>query len=501
MIPQLETLGDVRIMVVGDLMLDEYFYGDVERVSPEAPVPVVHQRHHEKRVGGAGSVVTNLTALGAEVIVVGLVGDDESGRAILDALESVDANVDGVVVSCNVPTIRKTRVLAGVQHASRAQQQILRLDHEQVKDLDGDDRAAILRSIESAFDSDPAVVLVSDYEKGLLGEEVLQTLIERARSRSIPVLVDPGRSGNWMGYRGSHLICPKRYEASGASHIDLAESVENQLEAGELLLERFDLKHCILTLDRDGITRVSQGGDHRRHPTRIRAVADVAGAGDMVLSLLGLAVASGWDIDEACQLANLGAGIEVQKIGVQPVEMWELQAARDSLEGVAHDPTRTLQEMVQIVSTLKTDGQVVVFTNGCFDLLHSGHLQLIETARAFGDALVVGINSDDSVARLKGPDRPILPAIERARLLGALGCVDHVVVFDEDTPETILAELLPDVLVKGADYKMDEVVGREVVEAAGGRVELVDLKPGASTTGLIERIRRGTRTCPPTPEG
>ncbi|HIC21829.1 MAG TPA: D-glycero-beta-D-manno-heptose 1-phosphate adenylyltransferase [Planctomycetes bacterium] len=501
MIPELETLGDVRILVAGDLMLDEYFYGDVERVSPEAPVPVVKEKHHEKRVGGAGSVVTNLRALGADVVVVGLVGDDDSGRDVLAALESADANVDGVVVSCSARTIRKTRVLAGVQHAGRAQQQILRLDREQIRPLDETEQAAVLGAIETAFDTDPAAVLISDYEKGLLGQEVLRSLIERARSRSIPVLVDPGRSGNWSGYRGAHLICPNRFEASGASGIDFDEAVEKQLEAGELLLDRFDLDHCILTLDRDGITRVSRQGDHRRHPTRVRAVTDVAGAGDMVLTLLGLAVAAGWDIDEACQLANLGAGIEVQKTGVQSVELWELQAARDSLERGSPDLTRTREEMIQIVSTLKADGQVVVFTNGCFDLLHAGHLQLIETARAFGDTLVVGINSDASVSRLKGPERPFLPATERARLLGALACVDHVVVFDQDTPEAILSELLPDVLVKGADYKIDEVVGREVVEAAGGRVELVTLKPGASTTGLIERIRRGARTCPPTPDG
>ena len=501
MIPELDTLSDVRILVVGDLMLDEYFYGDVERISPEAPVPVVQSKYHETRVGGAGSVVTNLAALGCEVVVIGLVGNDDGGVEVRDSLEAVDANVDGVFVSSSRPTIRKTRVLAGVQHAGRGQQQILRLDREELRPLDRAEQDAILAAIEIAWTSTPAAVLISDYEKGLLEEDILRALIDGARSRSIPVLIDPCRSGNWSGYRGADLICPNRFEACSASGIDLDEVVENQLVAGELLLQQLQLKHCILTLDRDGITRVSQGGDHRRHPTSVRAVADVAGAGDMVLSLLGLALACRWDIDAACQLANLGAGVEVQKVGVQPVERWELAAARDSLRGASPDQTRSLSEMVQISSSLKSAGKVVVFTNGCFDLLHTGHLQLLEAARAFGDSLVIGINSDASVERLKGPERPILPASQRAQLLGALACVDHVVIFDEDTPEALIGELLPDVLVKGADYKVEEVVGREVVESAGGRVELVTLSPGASTTGLIEKIRRGTRTCPPTPEG
>jgi D-beta-D-heptose 7-phosphate kinase/D-beta-D-heptose 1-phosphate adenosyltransferase len=221
----------------------------------------------------------------------------------------------------------------------------------------------------------------------------------------------------------------------------------------------------------------------------------------MVLSLLGAALASGWNIDDACQLANLGAGIEVQKVGVQPVERWELDAARSAWMGIVPIALRSSQQMQELVQQAKANGQTVVFTNGCFDLLHAGHLQLLEAARAFGDLLVVGINSDASVTRLKGPERPILPATERARLLGALSCVDHVVVFDEDTPEVLIGALIPEVLVKGADYSVDEVVGKDVVEAAGGRVERITLVQGASTTGLIERIRSGTRTCPPTPEG
>jgi len=501
MIPELDTLAEARILVVGDLMLDEYFYGDIERISPEAPVPVVQGRHHEMRVGGAGSVVTNLAALGFEPIIVGMVGDDDGGRFIRQALEETGALTEGVIVCQSRPTIRKTRILAGVQHAGRGQQQVLRLDLEEKNPIDSSEQSLLIEAIENALEQDPAAVLISDYEKGLLEKSLLESLVEGAQRRSIPVLVDPGRSGRWSGYRGATLICPNRYEASSATGIDLDAEVEEQLRAGQALVEELELEHCILTLDRDGITRVSASGDSRRHPTRIQGVTDVAGAGDMVLSLLGAALASGWNIDDACQLANLGAGIEVQKVGVQPVERWELDAARSAWMGIVPIALRSSQQMQELVQQSKANGQTVVFTNGCFDLLHAGHLQLLEAARAFGDLLVVGINSDASVTRLKGPDRPILPATERARLLGALSCVDHVVVFDEDTPEALIGTLIPDVLVKGADYSVDEVVGKDLVEAAGGRVERITLVQGASTTGLIERIRSGTRTCPPTPEG
>jgi D-beta-D-heptose 7-phosphate kinase/D-beta-D-heptose 1-phosphate adenosyltransferase len=406
-----------------------------------------------------------------------------------------------VIVCQSRPTIRKTRILAGVQHAGRGQQQVLRLDLEEKNPIDSSEQSLLIEAIENALEQDPAAVLISDYEKGLLEKSLLESLVEGAQRRSIPVLVDPGRSGRWSGYRGATLICPNRYEASSATGIDLDAEVEEQLRAGQALVEELELEHCILTLDRDGITRVSASGDSRRHPTRIQGVTDVAGAGDMVLSLLGAALASGWNIDDACQLANLGAGIEVQKVGVQPVERWELDAARSAWMGIVPIALRSSQQMQELVQQSKANGQTVVFTNGCFDLLHAGHLQLLEAARAFGDLLVVGINSDASVTRLKGPDRPILPATERARLLGALSCVDHVVVFDEDTPEALIGTLIPDVLVKGADYSVDEVVGKDLVEAAGGRVERITLVQGASTTGLIERIRSGTRTCPPTPEG
>ncbi|OUU23551.1 MAG: D-glycero-beta-D-manno-heptose 1-phosphate adenylyltransferase [Planctomycetia bacterium TMED53] len=502
MIPEIDSLKiETPILVLGDLMLDEYHYGDVERVSPEAPVPVVNSSQHERRVGGAGSVVANLSALGVPTRVFGMTGADESGDYIRNALSQLGADVSDVIISNDRPTSCKTRILAGVQHAGRGQQQILRLDREESHPLSQDELADCRKALAGILEEPISIILVSDYEKGLLGQEIMEDLLQRAREKGIPVLVDPGRSGDWERYRGATLICPNRYEASTASGLDVGEEASDHARVGEVLVEKLQLDHCILTLDRDGITRISKGGGLRRHPTKVQAVTDVAGAGDMVLSLLGLALASGWSIDEACQLANLGAGLEIRKVGVQPVERWELSAERDALCGLPIDIDHSTEEMVQIMNQYRSAGQTVVFTNGCFDLLHSGHLQLLEAARAYGDVLIVGLNSDESVSRLKGPERPILPASERARLLGALSSVDHVVIFDEDTPESLIGDLLPDVLVKGADYAIEEVVGREAVEAAGGRVETVTLKPGFSTTGLIEQIRSGARSCPKPSEG
>ena len=502
MIPEVEDLSlDEPILIIGDLMLDEYFLGDVERISPEAPVPVVRAQQHERRVGGAGSVVANLSALGIPTKVLGLVGRDEAGDHIVSALSQLGADVEEVVTSDQRPTSCKTRILAGVQQAGRGQQQILRLDREEVQEISVEETLACRSALSRIFAGPLSMILVSDYEKGLLSEDLIQFVITEAKQRGIPVLVDPGRSGQWSKFTGATLICPNRFETSAATGMEVGAEVPEHAQAAESLIDRLKLEHCILTLDRDGITRVSKGGELRRHPTRVQAVTDVAGAGDMVLSLLGVALASGWSMDEACQLSNLGAGLEIQKVGVQPVERWELSAARDAHCGIQPDSARSASEMVRIVENYRTAEQKVVFTNGCFDLLHSGHLQLLEAARAFGDALVIGLNSDASVTRLKGAERPILPASERARLLGALACVDHVVIFEEDTPEQLIDALLPDVLVKGADYAIEEVVGREAVEAAGGRVETVTLRPGFSTTGLIEQIRSGTRSCPQTPEG
>ncbi len=335
-IPSLKTLGSPRILVVGDLILDEYLWGDVSRISPEAPVPVLRVSHREHRSGGAGSVVENLVTLRARVDVCGLIGADEAGGVLSARFSSLGVDPEGLLVCEGRPTTRKTRLLGGVQHASRARQQVLRVDWEEDRPATDDEMSGVLdrcdRSLSAA--DPPRAILLSDYEKGLLTPGLIETLVARGRAAGIPVLIDPGRSVDYQRYRGAWLICPNRYETEQATGI-VASDEANARAAGERLIEELDLDHAVLTLDRDGIHLVSRGGESRAFPTRVRSVTDVAGAGDMVLSLLGLAAAAGWSIEDAVRLANLGAGIEVSKIGVTPVELWEIEQAAAGAGGEA----------------------------------------------------------------------------------------------------------------------------------------------------------------------
>lgn len=485
-LPALETLGRPHILVVGDVMLDEYVWGEVSRISPEAPVPVVRGTHREFKVGGAGSVVENLAVLGASVDAVGLVGEDEAGRQLRSLFAKRGIEDRGLVVSATRRTTCKTRVMAYVQHANRAQQQILRLDWEEVRTPSAPEAAQLREALEWAFARKPQLVLVSDYEKGLLTDALLQDVIQRGRLAGIRVLIDPGRTVDYDRYRGAWLICPNRFEAQQASGVPMRE-VDDYGRAGRLLVERLGLEHAALTLDREGIMRVSADGSSRLFPTRVRTVTDVAGAGDMVHSIVGLAIASGWGIDDALLLANVGAGVEVSKVGVTPIERWELYQA--CAEETSVSKVRRYEDLLTIVERAHAAGTRIVFTNGCFDFLHAGHVKLLQQAREFGDLLIVGLNSDDSVRRLKGPNRPVMCASDRGSVLSGLASVDHVVFFDADTPLELIERIRPQVLVKGADYAGGTVVGREIVEAAGGRVELIPLTPNLSSTAILGRLR------------
>lgn len=487
--PPLETLGSPRILVIGDVMLDEYVWGEVSRISPEAPVPVVRATHREFKAGGAGSVVENLVVLGASVDVIGLVGEDEAGRQLRGLFEKRGLDERGLVVSTTRRTTCKTRVMAYVQHANRAQQQILRLDWEEVRAPTPTEGARLMKVLDEAFARQPEIVLVSDYEKGLLTDDVLQAVIQRGRAQDVRVLVDPGRSVDYDRYRGSWLICPNRFEAQQASGVPM-RGLDDYGRAGRLLVERLGLEHAALTLDREGIMRVSADGSSQLFPTRVRTVTDVAGAGDMVHSIVGLAVASGWGIDDALRLANVGAGVEVSKVGVTPIERWELYQA--CAEETSVSKVRRHEDLVTIVERAHATGTRIVFTNGCFDFLHAGHVKLLQQAREFGDVLIVGLNSDSSVRRLKGEGRPVMSGEDRGSVLSGLAAVDHVVFFDQDTPLDLIGRIRPHVLVKGADYAGGVVVGRELVEAAGGRVELIPLTPHLSSTAILGRLRDTT---------
>jgi D-beta-D-heptose 7-phosphate kinase/D-beta-D-heptose 1-phosphate adenosyltransferase len=488
-LPSLSTIGAPRILVVGDLILDEYLWGDVSRISPEAPVPILRVRHREHRSGGAGSVVENLVALGARVEVCGLVGRDEAGDALSGRFRAIGVDPAGLVVCEGRPTTRKTRMLGGVQHASRGRQQVLRVDWEEDRPVAGEEVSRVFERCDAVIAAEtPAAILLSDYEKGLLTPELIEGLVARARAAQVPLLVDPGRSVDYGRYRGAWSICPNRFETERATGIALVDEASVRA-AGEFLIEKYDLEHAVLTLDRDGIHVVSRGGESRAFPTRVRSVTDVAGAGDMVLTLLGLGAAAEWSIEDSVRLANIGAGIEVSKIGVTPVERWEIEQVAAGEGGEVPSKVRSLSELRGILDRERADGQQVVFTNGCFDILHAGHVQLLERARGLGHLLVLGLNSDRSIREQKGAGRPVLPADERAHVLSGLAAVDHIVFFDEETPAELVAAIEPDVLVKGRDYQDKVVVGREVVEARGGRVVLVDLREGSSTSSIIERVR------------
>jgi D-beta-D-heptose 7-phosphate kinase/D-beta-D-heptose 1-phosphate adenosyltransferase len=480
----IEGIGRPRIAVIGDAILDEYIWGEVERVSPEAPIPVLRVTSREYRTGGAGSVVSNLARLGADVRFFSVRGADSAGSRLQELLIKAGANLEGLVVEEGRPTTLKARHIGFVQHAHRAVQQLLRVD-EEVRDPVSDPTVAAILGHFQAQASDLDAVLVSDYQKGLVSRRLLAGLEEIAPRT--PFLVDPALMKDYSPYRGSRLMCPNRYEASLASGVG-CNDVEGCARAAEKLSRELDVAAVAVTMDRDGIFLYQRDGLARHFPTRARVVTDVTGAGDMVLSVLGLTVAAGGALPQAVELANVAAGIEVRKVGVTPVSREEI--VQELLyEGHPFvEKVKKLEDLVPLIARARAAGKTVVFTNGCFDLLHLGHHHLLNGAAREGEILVVAVNSDESVRRLKGPGRPRIPLEERMLMIAGLEAVDYVVAFDEETPIPLIQALRPDVLIKGGEYRQGIVVGREIVEGYGGRVAFVDQIPGFSTTSLLSAL-------------
>jgi D-beta-D-heptose 7-phosphate kinase/D-beta-D-heptose 1-phosphate adenosyltransferase len=479
---RLQAIGRPRIAVVGDVILDEYAWGEVERISPEAPIPVLRVRRRDVRPGGAGSVVMNLAVLGAEVSVFTVRGQDAAGEALSRCFQEAGVHLDGLVVEAGRPTTLKTRHIGYVQHAGRAMQQLLRVDAED----DGPIAAATIEGIVAAFRKRAGeldAVLVPDYKKGLISASLLGAL--RAAAPGVPFLVDPALVEDYSAYRGSFLICPNRYEAGRSTGMTCGD-VPSCARAAARLLDALDLGAVVLTMDRDGIYLAERGKPGRHFPTRVRTVADVTGAGDMVLSVLGLVTASRGALEHGVELANVAAGIEIRKIGVATVTREEIEQELRHAGHPGVGKIKTREQLVPLVEAARREGKQVVFTNGCFDLLHFGHQHLIAGAAREGDVLIVAVNSDASIRRLKGPDRPRTPQELRLLMIAALEAVDYVIAFDEDTPIPLLEAIRPDVLVKGEEYRTGVVVGRELVEAHGGRVAFVSQIPGISTTSLLE---------------
>ncbi|MEO0512458.1 MAG: D-glycero-beta-D-manno-heptose 1-phosphate adenylyltransferase [Planctomycetota bacterium] len=476
--------GPFNALVVGDFMLDELLYGDAERLSPDAPVPVLRARRTEHRPGGAANVCLDLAAMMGRVSAVGLVGNDEAGRTLAGSLQNQGVDATGLVTDADRPTTVKRSLIGLAQH--RHPQKMFRVDFES-SDAPGERaRRALLTAFEERL-LDADVVCLEDYNKGVLTGGVGLELIRLARAANKQIIVDPAPIDGYPArYHGATAITPNRSEAERAIPGNGTPHTPDAL--ARRLLETCALDAVVLTLDKDGALLLERGSEPRSMPTIARQVYDVTGAGDMVLAGLAAARARGLGWADAVELANAAAGLEVEVFGVQPMPIERIHHAVLDQRGALRGKLRTLEDVAVEVAARRQTGQRIVFTNGCFDLLHAGHIRVLEEARAQGDMLVVGLNTDESIRRLKGVGRPINTTQDRGIVLGALRCVDAIVPFSDDTPVHLIDVLVPDVLVKGSDYREDEVVGARAVREAGGRVHFVELVPGKSTTSTIERL-------------
>ncbi|MBT9330425.1 bifunctional D-glycero-beta-D-manno-heptose-7-phosphate kinase/D-glycero-beta-D-manno-heptose 1-phosphate adenylyltransferase HldE [Paracidobacterium acidisoli] len=466
----------VRVLIVGDIMLDCYIWGDVERVSPEAPVPVVRSIHRTEQPGGAANVAMNLTGLGARASLFGFCGEDSNRDLLMNRLQTAGIDAELTPVASH-PTTTKLRIVGG-------KQQMLRLDTEKTDGYPAEAYERMLDGIERALPGAGAVVL-SDYAKGVLTEDVCRRVIAMARRQGIPVLVDP-KQRDFSRYLGATTVCPNLSELSVATGV-AARQLQEILRAGQGMVSQLDLAYLTVTLSEKGIA-VLRSDEQQVFPAQARQVFDVSGAGDTVIATLALALASGLEVETAAQLANVAAGIVVSKVGTVPVDRDELLTSLTPEIGLhAEEKVLPLERLKTRVSAWRSAGEQVVFTNGCFDLLHIGHVTLLEDARREGDRLVVAINSDASVSGLKGPTRPIVGERERGRILAALAAVDAVVVFDDPTPLRLIEALQPDVIVKGGDYDESTIVGAKEVRSWGGRVKIIPIVEGFSTTKLIAK--------------
>jgi len=466
------------ILVIGDLMSDHYLWGKAERISPEAPVQVLDIERETEVPGGAGNVVTNLLALGAQVQVLSVVGTDAAGQRIAQMLTEAGADCTALVQEEGRRTSRKSRLMGG-------HQQVLRYDIE-TKAAITDISTADLLARAQAFIAAADIVVLSDYGKGVLTPNVCQRVISLAHAAGKKVLVDP-KGTDYSKYRGAYTVTPNKKEAALATGMPV-KTEKDLAAAAQKLKDSLGLGVAVITLSDDGIGYLDAKNSWQRVPTRVKDVYDVTGAGDTVLAAFAFCIANKWDMDRTCRFANLAAAVVVGKVGSATATLIEIDALAAEL-----DPTppgapniRTAAELRPILANLQKQGKRVVFTNGCFDILHLGHVQLLQQARTYGDVLVVGVNADASVARLKGPTRPINPAYDRAYLLASLGAVDYAVVFAEDTPYELIKTLQPDVLVKGADYTVGTVVGADLVP----EVRLINLVEGKSTSNIIEKSQK-----------
>ena len=479
----LENAGTPVVGVVGDLMLDRYLWGRAERVSPEAPVPVVDVDRSRtfSAVGGAGSVMRDLVALGARVWAGSIVGNDEAGGSIISMLEKDGIDISGVILDDARRTTLKTRLLSGSQH-------MMRIDEDESRPISLDEADSILAAIEEKL-PETDILILSDYipERGLLSRELISAIASKARAEGVPVWADPARGRDFRDFAGVWAVTPNRRETAEATAIPIPPGTLPE-DAARWLLEELSLDAAVVTLDVEGIYYLTKDGRSGLVEADARGAYDVTGAGDMVIAAVAFAIGCGLGIEKALALANFAAGMAVERIGVQPIERREMLRRLRSTLHLVCEKLLSPEELLGVLDEHRRKGEKIAFTNGCFDVLHPGHVKFLAFAKNCGDVLVVGLNSDSSVASLKGDNRPILTQAERSTVLAAIEHVDYITIFDEATPAALINSVRPDILVKGEDWRERGVVGRETVEAAGGKVVLAPLVEGVSSTNIIERI-------------
>jgi D-beta-D-heptose 7-phosphate kinase / D-beta-D-heptose 1-phosphate adenosyltransferase len=464
-----------KLLVIGDLMIDHYLWGSCERISPEAPVQVVNVKNESSVLGGAGNVINNLNALGAQVDVISVIGGCEISDELKALLSNIKVDAQYLITQKDRITSKKSRIIA-------SQQQVVRYDRESTDEISDESQKEILNTFNRIIINYDAVLL-SDYGKGVLTKELTRSLITISNKNNKKVLVDP-KGLDYSKYKGAFLLTPNKKEASEATQISIGDD-ESLTQAITQLKTEFDLDVSLITLSEQGVAIYDD--KIRTHPTVAREVFDVTGAGDTVLASLGFALACGYKIDDAVKFSNLAAGVVVGKIGSATATLNEIIEYESSLNKSSSDAhIKTLDEITALSTELKTRGKKIVFTNGCFDILHAGHVRYLETAKSYGDVLILGLNSDRSVSALKGENRPINLELDRAYILAALEAVDYVVVFDEDTPYELMKAVQPHILAKGGDYEGKEVVGQDIAD----ELKLVQFVDGKSTTKTIEKIQK-----------
>lgn len=478
------NLGSPKVLVLGDFMLDSYIFGDALRISPEAPVPVLKVRDTEHGCGGAGSVAADVAALGAAPLCVGVIGSDHSGKILKDKLIEAGADVSGLLMVDDRPTVSKRRLIGLAQHRHR--QQLMRMDEESTDPFSDEQYRRVVTCYEQKL-GQADIVCLQDYDKGLLHLPLCKQAIEAARQQDKKVLVDPAAFGDYSKYTGAAVITPNRKEASAAVGFQITDT-ETAAKAAAVLASRFKLQAVVITLDKEG-AYLKTDNVSELVPTRPRSVYDVTGAGDTVLATLAVALAADCDYLTAVQLANIAAGIEVEKFGSATVTIDEIVNEIITESRGKGGKVRAVDSLVGELDWRRRQKETIVFTNGCFDILHRGHIEFLRFCRRQGDVVVVGLNSDCSVRHIKGPQRPINNQHDRAAVLAALETVDYITIFDEPDPLELIKKLKPDVLVKGRDWAEKGVVGREFVGSYGGRVALAPLVEGTSSTGIIEKVK------------